>query len=276
LETGLHCNIVFRVDFGDKVGLGHLKRTLVYAKRFENVLYISKSDQQELLEYPLITIKNEEEFFTHIQKLQPKEIVVDNYNFLLQDEIRVKKLLPDTKLTVFDDDYREHFCDEIINHNLGVKKERYKDPSKVTIIAPLIAKEFIEVKKRRYNKKGIFVSFGGSDPYNMSLKIVKYLKGQQVDLYTTSQNRDLLRLKRYCFLHRNIKLHIDKNIARGMAQSFFGIITPSTMAYEAIYMDLPFLAIQVAKNQDTLVQYLKQKRYTVLDKRLKRILWKKN
>jgi len=272
----LHCNVVFRVDFGEKIGLGHLKRTLVYAKRFENVLYISKSDQQELLEYPLITIKNEEEFFTHIQKLQPKEIVVDNYNFSLQDEIQVKKLLPDTKLTIFDDDYREHSCDEIINHNLGVKKERYKDPSKVTIIAPLIAKEFIEAKKRRYSKKGIFVSFGGSDPYNMSLKIVKYLKGQQVDLYTTSQNRDLLRLKRYCFLHRNIKLHIDKNIARGMAQSFFGIITPSTMAYEAIYMDLPFLAIQVAKNQDTLVQYLKQKRYTVLDKRLKRILWKKN
>ena len=36
---------IFRVDFGSKIGLGHLKRSLVYAKRFDDVIYISKSDK---------------------------------------------------------------------------------------------------------------------------------------------------------------------------------------------------------------------------------------
>jgi len=275
LGIGLSYN-VFRVDFGSKVGLGHLKRSLIYAERFENVIYISTSSEKHLLPYPLFSIKDEKEFFYHITKLKPKEIIVDNYNFSFEDEKYIKTLLPDTKLSVFDDDYREHFCDTIINHNLGVKKENYTEPDKVKIIAPLIAKEFSKVKKRRYKKKGIFISFGGSDPYGMSLKVAKYLKGEELHLYTTSQNNDLEALQKYVFLHREVTLHIDENIALGMAQCAYGFITPSTMAYEAIFMDLPFTAIQVAKNQVLLTRYLKRKRYTILDKNLKRILWKRN
>ena len=83
----------------------------------------------------------------------------------------------------------------------------------------------------------------------------------------------LKKLKRYAYLHKNISLHIDEDVAKGMAKSCFGIITPSTIAYEAIYMDLKFIAIQVAKNQDNLVKYLKKKRYKIFQKRE---LWKIN
>jgi len=267
---------VFRVDFGSSIGLGHLKRSLIYAQRFKNVIYISTSSEQNLLPYPLITIKDEEEFFHHVTKLKPQEIIVDNYNFSFEDEKHLKTLLPNTKLSVFDDDYREHFCDTIINHNLGIQKDKYTEIEKVKIIPPLIAKEFSKAKKRRYKRKGIFISFGGSDPYGMSLKVAKYLKGEDLHIYTTSQNSALNTLKKYAFLHREVTLHIDENIALGMAQCAYGFITPSTMAYEAIFMNLPFTALQVAKNQELLVRYLKKKRYTILDKNLKRILWKRN
>ena len=49
-----------------------------------------------------------------------------------------------------------------------------------------------------------------------------------------------------------------------MANSKFGIITPSVISYEAIYMKLPFVAIKTAKNQKDVAMYLK-KRYKVID-----------
>ena len=70
---------IFRVDFGSKVGLGHLKRSLVYAKEFKDVVYVSKSTQKELVPYPLISIKSEEEFFLAVERLQPCNVIVDNY-----------------------------------------------------------------------------------------------------------------------------------------------------------------------------------------------------
>jgi len=263
---------IFRVDFGSKIGLGHLKRSLVYAKRFDEVIYISKSDKN-LTPYKLITIKDEEEFFSKVKELQPKEVVVDNYAFNLNHQKRFKTLFPHIKLSIFDDEYKEYFCDEIINHNLGVNKSKYKTPNKVKIIPPLIRDEFKKEKKRRYKKEGIFISLGGSDAFGLSLKVLKRLKNFQINLYITSQNKLLKKLKRYAYLHKNISLHIDEDVAKGMAKSCFGIITPSTIAYEAIYMDLKFIAIQVAKNQDNLVKYLKKKRYKIFQKRE---LWKIN
>ena len=57
---------IFRVDFGSKIGLGHLKRSLVYAKRFDEVVYISKSDKN-FTPYKFIIIKDEEEFFLKVK-----------------------------------------------------------------------------------------------------------------------------------------------------------------------------------------------------------------
>ncbi len=85
--------------------------------------------------YPLITIKDEDEFFAQVKKLKPKEVVVDNYNFTYNNEKDFKKRFSHIKLSIFDDDYREHFCDEIINHNISAKKENYPNPKIVKIIS---------------------------------------------------------------------------------------------------------------------------------------------
>lgn len=263
---------IFRVDFGSSVGLGHLMRSLVYAKRFNEVVYISKSNQKEMLPYPLITIQNEEEFFLHVKKLQPKEVVIDNYAFTIEYQKKFKQLFPYIKLSCFDDEYKEYACDEIINHNLGAKKKYYKEPNKVKLITPLIREAFIKTKKRRYRKKEkIVISFGGSDAKGLSLRTLWLLRGLCVDLFITYHNKDIKKLKRFTFLHKNVTLHIDKEIAPILAQAKIAIVTPSTIAYEAIYLDTNFIAVQVAKNQDMLVRYLKKKRYTVLQERE---LWK--
>ena len=237
----------------------------MYAKNFDNVIYVSKSNEQALVPYPLKTIKNEEEFFYIVKKLNPKQVIVDNYEFTIEYQKQFKKLFGNIKLSCFDDEYKEYFCDEIINHNLGVNINKYKNSNIVKIISPLIREEFIKAKKKRYKKDGIFISLGGSDSKNLTLKILKLLKNKKINLYVTTANQNLKKIKRYAKIHKNIRLHINEDVAFGMAKSEFGIITPSVISYEALYMELPFIAIKTADNQKEVAKYLKKKRIKVFN-----------
>jgi len=193
---------------------------------------------------------------------------VDNYEFSIEYQKRFKKLFPDIRLSCFDDEYKDYYCDEIINHNLGVNINKYKNPKIVKIISPLIRDEFKQAKKKKYKKEGIFISLGGSDSKNLTLEILKVFHNKIINLYITTANKNLKKIQRYAKIHKNIRLHINKDVAKGMAKSEFGIITSSTIAYEALYMDLPFIAIQTAKNQENLVKYLKKKKYIILKRGL--------
>jgi len=125
---------IIRIDFNSKIGLGHLKRqeTFISEKlkvKSKKFIIICKECDENLTKLPVIKIKNEEEFFEKVKELKPKEVIVDNYNFTFENEKRFKNLFPNIKLTVFDDTYETHFCDEIVNCNLYAKKEKYKVPS---------------------------------------------------------------------------------------------------------------------------------------------------
>ncbi len=260
--------VIFRVDFGSSIGLGHLMRSLVYAKNFKEVVFISKSDKKKFLEYPLITVKKEEDFFVHIEKLKPINVVIDNYNFTHKHEQKFKKLFPHIKLSVFDDDYREHFCDEIINHNISADISKYKNQNIVTIIPPLIRDEFHKEKSVKREKiYDIFIAMGGADTTNINIPILKTLpKNKKIALLTTSTNKNLKELKKYVINYDNITLHVDSNeVAKLMNQSRFAIITPSVIVHEVLFMEFDFLAIKTAENQDDIYKYLKQNGYCVLE-----------
>jgi len=233
----------------------------------ENVKFIivCKECNEKLTKLPIIKVKNEAEFFEKLKELKPKEIIVDNYNFSYEHEKEFKELFPDIKLIVFDDTYEKHFADVIINHNLGAKKEKYENPEKVKIIKPLIRDEFKKAKKK-LKKEGIFISLGGSDAKGLTLKVLKTLKPlkPKVNLYITRANKNLDKIKKFAFLNRWVNLHINEDVALGMAKSEFGIITPSVISYEAIFMDLPFIAIKTAENQKEVAKYLKKK-YKVIN-----------
>jgi len=234
---------------------------------------ICKECDENITKLPIIKIKDEKEFFGKVKKLNPKEVIVDNYNFTYENEKEFKKLFPNIKFIVFDDTYEKHFCDEIINHNLGAIKDKYENPEIVRIIKPLIREEFYKAKKKRFKKEGIFISLGGSDSRNLTLKILKILKPLKikVNLYITTANQNLDKIKKFAFLNRWIKLHINEDVSIGMAKSKFAIITPSVISYEAMFMKLPFVAIQTADNQKEIAKYLKRKYKVIDEKEIKKI-----
>ncbi|WP_456489396.1 UDP-2,4-diacetamido-2,4,6-trideoxy-beta-L-altropyranose hydrolase [Caminibacter pacificus] len=267
---------LIRVDFSSDIGLGHLKRATLFSEKLklnnEKIVIICKECEQKQTDFPIIQIKDENEFFEIVKKLHPDKVIVDNYDFTYEEEKKFKNLFPDIKLICFDDTYKKHCCDEIINVNPAAKREKYPKNVKVTILKkPLVGENFKKAKKRHFKRKGIFISFGGTDAKEMSLKVLNILKKHKlktpIHLYTTSANKNLKKIKKFCFLNRWCHLHIDEDVALAMAKNEFGIITPSTIALEAMYMKLPFISVQIADNQKEIAKYLKQKRIKVLSER---------
>jgi UDP-2,4-diacetamido-2,4,6-trideoxy-beta-L-altropyranose hydrolase len=269
---------ILRIDFSSEIGLGHLKRVEVFVKRYniQNPLIVCKECDKNLTGLPILKINSEKEFFNKVKEIKPDWVIVDNYDFNYENEKEFKKYFPQIKLSVFDDFYAKHYADEIINHNLGVNIKKYEKPEIVKIIKPLIRKEFFIAKKKRFKREGIFIALGGSDAKGLTLKILEILKHKQplVNLYVTSANKSLEKIKRFCTINKWVKLHINEDVAIGMAKSKFGIITPSGISYEAIFMNLPFVAFEVADNQKELVKYLKKRRINVLKpNELRKILY---
>ena len=113
----------------------------------------------------------------------------------------------------------------------------------------------------------IFLSMGGTDSTNINIPILKTLSNSaQIILITTSANANLEELKKFVTNKNNIALHVDSNeVAKLLNQSKFAIITPSVIVHEVLFMEIPFIAIKTAENQDDIYEYLKKHKYDVFE-----------
>jgi len=291
--------ILFRADSSSKIGLGHIMRDLVLADQFSkngDEVFFATQDLEGNINYKIpfqveiVENNSIEELLKVIDKLKIKRVVFDHYEIDYSFEKELKNTR-DVEIWSFDDTYERHYSDVIYNHNISAKPEKYKNivPDFCQIKAgskyTLIREEFQKAKrkfrwKNRDKIKTIFLAMGGADTSNISLKILKLIsKNIKVNLVTTSANRNLKKLQKQAFLNRNIKLHINTDkMAKIMANSDFAIVTPSVILHEVLFMEIPFLAIQTAENQQDMTKYIKQKKFNVLEKferrKLKRVLWK--
>ena len=264
--------VMFRSDSSSNIGLGHIMRDLVFAKKYKNnTIYFAcrdlKGGLHRKIPYKVELLKTSEinELISLIKKLHVGTLIIDHYDITYSDEKRIKEETS-VKLICFDDEYKEHFCDEIINHNLGAKKHKYKNTDIVKIIQPLIRDEFYEAKKQKSKKiYDIFISMGGTDNSNINLAILKKLDNlSRVVVVTSSGNINIKELENYIKFKNNIELHVDSNkIAKLLSQSRLAITTTSVMVYEVLFMEIPFIAIKTAENQDDTYEHLKKNGYDV-------------
>lgn len=267
---------LFRADSSSRIGLGHIKRDLVLASRLD-------SDEihfatQELpgninheIPYPVHILETSDiqELINLCKHLDIDHLIVDNYEFTLEDEKKIKAECS-VRLSVFDDTYQEHFCDEVINHNLSssAKKYLHKVPSfcKISLISPLIRQAFFEERQQRRSKEGLFLCLGGSDFSNITLKTLKVLKRHRfhINVALSSSNPNLSTLEAYANVNRWIRLHVDGDIPRLLNSCEFAIVTPSVLAAEALFMNASIIAIQTAENQVEVTKFLRRKRIPTL------------
>ena len=277
-------NIIFRADSSSLIGTGHIMRDLVLANKYlkngHKIIFatqnlngnINNKITESGFELILLNSNSFEEFNEIIKNNNINMVVIDSYNIDYKFEKKLKKNNSKIELLCFDDIYEKHYCDIILNHNIGANEKKYKGlvpkncklkcGSKFT----LLRDEFIKEKK----KKTIFLAMGGADHSNINIKILKLLKNVDnivVNVVTTSANKNILELQNFVKQYKWINLHINSlKLANLMKKSDFAIVTPSVTLNEVYYMELPFIAIKTADNQKDIYNYLNVNNYAVLNK----------
>ena len=273
--------ILFRANSSSDIGTGHIMRDLVLAKEYiyNRVIFATEDLEGNInhkikeANYDIEILKSNsiDELDRLIKRLDVDMIVIDNYDIDYDYEKKLKTLNPKLTIMVLDDTYEKHYCDILLNHNISANKSKYRDlvPKHCELRCGreyrLVRDEF----KKEKNGKNLFLAIGGSDPHQLIPTILntfaKYLN-ININVVTSSANRNLPKLRRYASYKDNVTLHIDSTkIAKLMRQSDFAIVTPSVILNEIDYMNIPFIAIKTAENQNDMFNYLKEKRAFVLD-----------
>ena len=282
--------ILIRADASSRIGHGHIMRDLVLARQLEGKYEITFATidlpgninlkiSESGFTLHILASNSTDELTDLIRLLGIDMVFFDHYGIDEDFEREIKKRSA-VKILSFDDTYERHHCDILLNHNPGANEKRYSGMVPKNCIKlcgtrfTLIRDEFkVFVKKRvqkvsKDEKLGILVMMGGSDPLNVTYKIAKELSKKshyQLSLLTTTSNMNLNRLRQLAKLHKNIVLHVNSTkISQLMQSADLAIISPSVSAAEAMYMKLPFIAIQTADNQSAIFNYLREKRLPVM------------
>ena len=280
-------NILIRADSSSTIGTGHIMRDIVLARQYKstNITFATQdldgniNDKIKQNGYKINILKSNDikELDKLIKKLNIDLLIIDHYEIDYKKEKKLKKQNKDLIILSFDDTYNKHHCDILLNHNIYAKKKKYKNKvpknckircgAKYTLLRDEFQKE--KLKSYKKNKKfTFFIAMGGTDTSNTNINILKVLKNFdniKVNLVTTSSNKNLKKLQKYCTDKKWIKLHINsQQIAKLIKKSDYGIITPSVTANELYFLNKPFLAIQTASNQKFMTKYLKNKNYNIL------------
>ncbi len=281
-------NILIRSDSSFKLGIGHIMRDLVLANEYldDNVIFVCQNLEGNInnkileLNYKVeILFSNKlEELDSLIKRLKVNLLIIDHYSIDYFYEKELKQNNLNLKILSFDDTYKKHFCDILLNHNVYADAKKYKGlvPHNCEIRCgeefTLIRKEFFSQLKKEYkiNKTTILISMGGTDHSNINIKILKVLEAFnniEIKVVTTMANKNLKELKTYIKKFDNMNLFIDSNeIAKLIKSSSFSIVSSSVIVNEILYLNSKFIAIKTAENQKMMYEYLKENLYDVLEK----------
>ena len=281
-------NILFRADSSSSIGTGHIMRDLVLASYYKeaNVIFAVQdlegniNHKIEEAGYDIVILQNNnfEDMNKLIQEYSIDMVVIDHYDIDYNFEKQLKIANDFLTLMVLDDTYQKHHCDILLNHNIGADEKRYKDlvpqycKLKCGSEYTLIREEFHAYKNRpkiRNTVPTVFIAMGGCDSQNINHKIIETLKNIDnihMIVVTTIANKNIDVLQSTIKYHSNMELYVNSNeIAKLMYKSDLAIIAPSVIVHEVLYLDIPFVAIKSAKNQEYIYTFLKEKGYMVME-----------
>lgn len=180
--------VYFRADAGQSIGYGHFIRSLALADMLKTD-FDCKFFTQTPTEYqkqeaekvcPLVALPaDDSKFGLFLEQLAGDEIVVmDNYFFNSEYQRKVKD--KGCKLVCIDDIHDRHFyADVIINHCINTCDEYDAEPETKFFLGAkwaLLRAPFIASETTQKNKRHWVITFGGSDPNNLTMKFVSILR----------------------------------------------------------------------------------------------------
>ena len=277
---------LFVVLAGHKYGFGHLKRCILIAKKLRtksiDFLIIGKNKETKAVLnnngfYSIFGLRTNERLDSERNKnfiFKYNKIIFDisnksniNFNVLANFKFYLNKK-KSNKIILIDSKYSEsiickndklpidlifipYFTENKFNN---IKKIKSYIGEKYSVINEIYAKK----KKRKLNRnvKKIFITFGGSDPKNISMKVLKSLKKIsrefqiKLSIGPYFKHKQTLSLKRYAKLNNlNLKFLINTDLLHDyFIWSDMSIIGSGLTKYEMLATGTPGISISLNKS----------------------------
>lgn len=273
-------NILFRCDSSSTIGLGHVKRCLLLAKRLKEcdknlkILFATQklygNINEEILKsgFSIYSISDNSvkmlDYF--VKGLRINLLIIDSYEIDYKFEEQIKIQNPTLKMLSFDDTINPHCSDMVLNHGVQAQEKEYKKllPKKTKLFCgseyTLLRDEFLEAKRVKVARNSVAIILGGNDVLNLSSKIASLLleinKKYKITVITTSVNPNIKELKE----NKNIELLVDiNNMASVIASKSLVITASGGTLFEVLALKKKFINIEVASNQKVVDKFLKNK-----------------
>jgi UDP-2,4-diacetamido-2,4,6-trideoxy-beta-L-altropyranose hydrolase len=290
-------NLFIRADSLTSIGTGHIMRCLALAQAWQDwggkATFISKCESHYLRQ----KLINERMDFIAIEKSHPdpndlasimkilheiskKEtkntswVVIDGYHF---DSDYQKNLKKAGYNILWIDDYghsAQYWADLILNQNISADELLYRNRKPYTKLLlgtryTLLRREFKEWQgwKRKIPDIAhkVLVTLGGSDPFNVTLKVIQALKKVDVPelkaiIVVGAANSNLTSLELAVADHSNFQLVINPSNMPGlMAWADIAVSAGGSTCWEMALLGLPNVIIHYAENQRPISEKLHEK-----------------
>ena len=289
--------LVIRSDAGLRMGMGHVMRCLALAQGWQeegrDVLFVQaeslpvvesrlKSEGMQVAQLPEIQPGSQEDALETAllaQKHGARWIIIDGYHF----GAAYQKHLKDSGYALlFFDGYghaEHYYADLILNQNIYATADIYE--SKETYTQLLLGTSYIMLRRefwpwRNWQReipekaRNILVTLGGSDPDNITLKVIQALQqikddDLQIIAIIGGANPHYSELK--VAINAGIKtIRMEKNITnmpKLMAWADLAISAGGGTCWELAFMRVPSLLLVLAENQEKVARYLHQENIAV-------------
>jgi len=282
-------NLVFRVDAGNRIGAGHLMRCLALAQAWQDTagqaIFVTACRNEGLLQR-----LKEEGFTVHLlPETNPdidndwgktKEIiadydidwlVLDGYHFNENYQQQIKK--EGYKLLVIDDmaQLKYYYADVILNQNLHAGQLHYScQPDTRLLLGSeyvLLRREFLNYKGHQRSMppaaKNLLITMGGSDPNNVSLKVVQSLEESGIpDIEVTvviGASNPHASILEEAVKGNHLSLRLIRNagnIPQLMAEADMAISAAGSTVWELAFMGVPSVIAATTPVEEYLTQGL--------------------
>ena len=271
--------VYFRADENSQIGLGHVIRSLALAEmiteafdcRFiiRNPLPALATQIKEVCTGLIVLPETEdsEQEARHISEtiLSGKEIVVlDGYQFRTDYQKIIKR--KGCKLVCIDDIHAYHFvADVVINHAPGIDPGAYEHAPYTRLCLgldySLLRAPFLEAARteRHFDHiETVFVSMGGSDLENLTLRVLERIVGiagiDRVAVVLGAANAHRAAIEAFAHRYAGEKVDIYQNLSVDelvscMRQCHLGITAASSMLFELTAVKMPVISGYYVDNQ---------------------------
>lgn len=273
--------VVFRVDASLEMGFGHVMRCLAIAqacrKKGYGCLFLSSQCPDSLEKrihqcgHDFALLVDEEDIVQKIKSENASLLIVDGYHFTTQQ--RQQLAGAGCPVIAIDDSIcsKPLHADYVLNPQATAEPAFYPGFTEENL---LLGMEYLPLREEFTNtvseglispfeRDSLFISFGGTDPFALTLPVIEALSrsdvfsGMKVEAVLGSDNGSLQKLKQLPLGRLEaINLHCDvNNMAELMAQCGLAISAAGSTIWELAALHVSILPVIVADNQAVVSDY---------------------